>query len=224
MADLSTRIGRLRLKNPVIAAAGEHLMDAAGIRSAILAGAGAVVGKSTNESDAAKDQLTRAEYELLRTFVLNPGGELAVQMPQFDPCVTHVDFVRGSDGWQAEKGQIAPIPPVAEADYPASARLGARWLDVVTTSGLATGQAPDLAKIATFRAAMGDRPLAVTDIITSGWYDYHAKYSVGGSRHEIPANIPAEIEAACRDYALRAHQAAVFPCRFEKLRLLDHRR
>lgn len=59
---LETRIGRLRLKNPVIAAAGEHLIAAAGIRSAILAGAGAVVGKSTNESDAARDQLTRAEY------------------------------------------------------------------------------------------------------------------------------------------------------------------
>lgn len=56
-------------------------------------------------------------------------------------------------------------------------------------------------------AVMGDRPLAVTDIITSGWYDYAAKYSVGGSRHEVPAQIPAEIEAACKDYALRAHQA-----------------
>ncbi|MEH7829424.1 D-alanine--D-alanine ligase [Gemmobacter denitrificans] len=54
---------------------------------------------------------------------------------------------------------------------------------------------------------MGDRALAVTDIITSGWYDYEAKYSVGGSRHEVPANIPAEIEAACKDYALRAHKA-----------------
>lgn len=56
-------------------------------------------------------------------------------------------------------------------------------------------------------AVMGDRALAVTDIITQGWYDYEAKYSVGGSRHEIPANIPAEIEAACKDYALRAHRA-----------------
>ncbi len=64
-ACLETRIGRLRLKNPAIAAAGEHLIDAAGIRSAILAGAGAVVGKSTNESEAAKDQLTRAEYVAL---------------------------------------------------------------------------------------------------------------------------------------------------------------
>ncbi len=62
---LETRIGRLALKNPVIAAAGEHLMDAAHIRSAILAGAGAVVGKSANESEAAKDQLTRAEYVAL---------------------------------------------------------------------------------------------------------------------------------------------------------------
>ena len=48
---------------------------------------------------------------------------------------------------------------------------------------------------------------AVTDIITDGWYDYDAKYAEGGSRHVIPADIPAEIEAACRDYALRAHQA-----------------
>ena len=54
---------------------------------------------------------------------------------------------------------------------------------------------------------MGDRALAVTDIITDGWYDYHAKYAAGGSRHEVPARIPAEIEAACLDHALRAHQA-----------------
>lgn len=60
--DLHTTIGSLHLKNPVIAASGEHMIDEAGIRSAILAGAGAVVVKSTNESEAAKDQLLRAEY------------------------------------------------------------------------------------------------------------------------------------------------------------------
>ncbi|TNF22445.1 MAG: D-alanine--D-alanine ligase [Rhodobacteraceae bacterium] len=54
---------------------------------------------------------------------------------------------------------------------------------------------------------MGDRALAVTDIITSGWYDYDAKYKQGGSRHEIPADVPAEITEACLDYALRAHRA-----------------
>jgi len=54
---------------------------------------------------------------------------------------------------------------------------------------------------------MGDKALAVTDIITDSWYDYHAKYADGGSRHEIPAQIPQEIEDACMDYALRAHSA-----------------
>ncbi len=54
---------------------------------------------------------------------------------------------------------------------------------------------------------MGDRALGVTDIITEGWYDYDAKYMPGGSRHVLPANVPAEIHAACRDYALRAHRA-----------------
>ncbi|SEN27790.1 D-alanine--D-alanine ligase [Gemmobacter aquatilis] len=79
-------------------------------------------------------------------------------------------------------------------------KLSAEMPDVVMVETYAPGR-----ELTT--AVLGDRALAVTDIITSGWYDYHAKYSVGGSRHEIPANIPAEIEAACRDYALRAHQA-----------------
>ncbi len=54
---------------------------------------------------------------------------------------------------------------------------------------------------------MGDRALAVTDIITDGWYDYHAKYAAGGSRHEVPAKLPTDVTAACLDYALRAHRA-----------------
>ena len=56
-------------------------------------------------------------------------------------------------------------------------------------------------------AVLGDRALTVTDIIVDGWYDYHAKYSVGGSRHVVPADIPHEISEACKDYALRAHAA-----------------
>jgi D-alanine-D-alanine ligase len=54
---------------------------------------------------------------------------------------------------------------------------------------------------------MGDRALTVTDILTDGWYDYHAKYAAGGSRHVLPADIPQEIFDACLDYALRAHRA-----------------
>ena len=54
---------------------------------------------------------------------------------------------------------------------------------------------------------MGDRALCVTDIVTDGWYDYDSKYKPDGSRHVLPADIPADITAACLDYALRAHRA-----------------
>jgi D-alanine-D-alanine ligase len=55
-------------------------------------------------------------------------------------------------------------------------------------------------------AVMGDRALAVTDILTDGWYDFDAKYKPGGSRHEVPARLPENISQACMDYALRAHR------------------
>ncbi|NNL36543.1 MAG: NAD+ synthase [Silicimonas sp.] len=51
------------------------------------------------------------------SFVLNPGGELAVRMPLFDEAITHVDFVETDDGWRAEKGEIAPFPDAWEQDY-----------------------------------------------------------------------------------------------------------
>jgi len=56
-------------------------------------------------------------------------------------------------------------------------------------------------------AVLGDRALTVTDIVTDGWYDYHAKYAEDGSTHVIPADIPSDIFDACLDYALRAHRA-----------------
>lgn len=54
---------------------------------------------------------------------------------------------------------------------------------------------------------MGQRALTVTDIITTGWYDYDAKYKPGGSSHVLPADVPNEIFELCLDYALRAHNA-----------------
>ncbi len=51
------------------------------------------------------------------SFVLNPGGRLAVQMPQFDDCVTHVDFDETPEGWRARPGIMAAIPSGHEADY-----------------------------------------------------------------------------------------------------------
>jgi D-alanine-D-alanine ligase len=61
-------------------------------------------------------------------------------------------------------------------------------------------------------SVMGSEPadpgaLTVTDILTDGWYDYDAKYRPGGSRHVLPAEVPAEIFDACMDMAHRAHAA-----------------
>ncbi len=51
------------------------------------------------------------------TFALNPGGDLAVQMPLMQEGIAHVDMVRGPDGWHIEKGGLAPIPKAHEQDY-----------------------------------------------------------------------------------------------------------
>lgn len=55
-------------------------------------------------------------------------------------------------------------------------------------------------------AVMHERgALAVTEILPAGeWYDFDAKYSEGGSRHEIPAKIPQTVT----DQLMRAAEAA----------------
>lgn len=56
--------------------------------------------------------------------------------------------------------------PVAPEDEAAAARIAAGFMDVVTTSGVATGSAADRGKIDRFRAALGDRPLALASGVT----------------------------------------------------------
>ena len=51
------------------------------------------------------------------SFALNPGGALALQLPQFEDCTAHLDFARGPDGWRAVVGQRALLPRAVEADY-----------------------------------------------------------------------------------------------------------
>lgn len=83
-------------------------------------------------------------------------------------------------------------------------RLAETMPDVVMVETYAPGREMTV-------SVLGDRALCVTDILTDGWYDYDAKYKTGGSRHVLPADVPAEIAEACMDYALRAH--AVLGCR-----------
>jgi D-alanine-D-alanine ligase len=57
-------------------------------------------------------------------------------------------------------------------------------------------------------AVMGDRALAVTEIVPKmAFYDYDAKYAPGGSEHVIPAKIPDVTRHEAMALAERAHAA-----------------
>ena len=54
----------------------------------------------------------------------------------------------------------------------------------------------------------GPRALGVTDIVSAtGWYDYEAKYGRGGSRHILPAELPAHVTERALRQSERAHAA-----------------
>lgn len=56
-------------------------------------------------------------------------------------------------------------------------------------------------------AVMGDKPLTVTEIVPkTAFYDYDAKYSDGGSVHQLPADVPQAVFDECMAEALKAHQ------------------
>jgi D-alanine-D-alanine ligase len=57
-------------------------------------------------------------------------------------------------------------------------------------------------------AVMGNRALGVIEIVAATkFYDYEAKYAPGGSKHILPAPVPAEIYEECRRLALASHAA-----------------
>jgi D-alanine-D-alanine ligase len=57
-------------------------------------------------------------------------------------------------------------------------------------------------------AVLGDRPLDVIEIVpATRFYDYEAKYAVGGSRHLLPAQILPNVYQEVRRLALAAHNA-----------------
>jgi D-alanine-D-alanine ligase len=61
-------------------------------------------------------------------------------------------------------------------------------------------------------AVMGDKALGVTEITTDlEFYDYEAKYAAGGSRHILPAKVPAAIAEESMALSIKAHQ--VLGCR-----------
>lgn len=56
--------------------------------------------------------------------------------------------------------------PVADEDLGTAATIAMEWMDVVTTSGMATGEEADDTKVRTFREAIGEAPLALASGVT----------------------------------------------------------
>ena len=51
------------------------------------------------------------------SFVLNPGGKLALRMPLFDEAYAEVNFRQTENGWEAINGDLADHPSLAEQEY-----------------------------------------------------------------------------------------------------------
>ena len=51
------------------------------------------------------------------SFVLNPGGELVLQMPQFEESVATCVFKKSAGSWKAEVGHKSRILEPLESDY-----------------------------------------------------------------------------------------------------------
>ena len=109
---------------------------------------------------------------------------------------------------------VMPAPYVVKPNNEGSSVGVYLVMDGANTPPQLSDEMPETVMVETYApgrelttTVLGDRPLAVTDILTDGWYDYSAKYEVGGSRHVVPADVPDAIRDACYDYAVRAHNA-----------------
>jgi D-alanine-D-alanine ligase len=114
---------------------------------------------------------------------------------------------------EVERDHVLP-PPYVVKPYNEGSSVGVYIVHPGSNAPRLAAQMPEVVMVETYApgremtvSVMGDRALCVTDIITDGWYDFDAKYKLGGSRHVIPADIPTEISEACLDYARRAHRA-----------------
>lgn len=122
----------------------------------------------------------------------------SILAPKGDVCARHMMAPPYVVKPNAEGSSVGVYLVMDGANTPP--QLDSAMPDIVMVEAFAKGR-----ELTT--TVLGDRALGVTEIITDGWYDYDAKYAPGGSRHVIPAQLPAEITAACLDYALRAHDA-----------------
>jgi dihydropyrimidine dehydrogenase (NAD+) subunit PreA/dihydroorotate dehydrogenase (NAD+) catalytic subunit len=145
MTDLSINLGKIHLKNPLICASSEITMTYEGIRSAIDAGAAAVIAKSVNESPAAAAQLDKADYILLdddfhpvpwtspdrlRTSLFCRSGLAQTPLGEYLPMLADLDrYAQTRQSYVVGSITVAGAEPAAEI----AARMeqaGLRWIEL----------------------------------------------------------------------------------------------
>ena len=121
--ETSVSIGALRLKNPLIAGAAEHLIEEAGVRRALSAGAAVVVMKSINEVEAAKAQLDAAEYAVFDETWQRQAWNAAAPASAFIACRSGL-YPGSFDQWLESLARLDREAKKSDAFVAASLILG----------------------------------------------------------------------------------------------------
>jgi D-alanine-D-alanine ligase len=103
----------------------------------------------------------------------------------------------------AEGSSVGVFRVFEGANSPPEALLAPEWVfgDEVMVE-------PYVAGLELSVAVMGGKALMVTEIeAATGFYDYEAKYGEGGSRHIVPARIPAVVTEQAKAQSEAAHAA-----------------
>jgi len=143
---------------------------------------------------------TKAKAVLAAAGVTVPGGGL---FSRFDAGADHVLPPPYVVKPNAQGSSVGVFRVFEGANRPPAELLSADW-----TMGDEVVVEPYIPGLELAVAVMGGQALGVTEIeATTGFYDYEAKYSDGGSRHIIPARIPAHVADKAKAQALAAHAA-----------------
>lgn len=221
MADLSTSAGRLALKNPVIAAPAEHMISSVGLQAAIEAGAGAVVVKSTNESEAAKAQLRAAEYVALdnrwnpvvwgpeadpATMILSRSGLHPLAFDQWlENCVVADRLARINDCLLVPSIILADLDHAVEM----ARRIQAAGLQVVEFN-IGTPYAREAAAGAVSTETASDRVGMLTRTICQA-VDLPVWVKLTGQSNDVPALACAAADAGAESVIVAGRLLGMLP-------------
>jgi D-alanine-D-alanine ligase len=143
---------------------------------------------------------TKAKAVLAAAGVTVPGGGLFSRFAAGAAHVLPPPYVVKPN---AQGSSVGVFRVFEGANRPPAELLSADW-----TLGDEVVVEPYIPGLELAVAVMGDKALGVTEIeATTGFYDYEAKYSDGGSRHVIPARIPPHVAEKAKAQALAAHAA-----------------